>query len=158
MKKNHIISGQEIENDNEDIGNNINDFEFLQILKKQEYGYIAKVKSKKNKKIYAMKIIDFSLINDPTTKLLYLNEITIVQYLNSPHIIKYYNSFNIGEKFYILMEFINNDLNEYITIHQDMKTPVPEDELWQIVYQCMSGLSYIHQNNLIHRDIKPANL
>ena len=27
-----------------------------------------------------------------------------------------------------------------------------------IFYQCMSGLSYIHQNNLIHRNIKPDNL
>ena len=157
--KNHIISGQEIEDNNEDIENNINDFEFLQILRKQEYGYIAKVKSKKNNKIYVMKLIDFSLIKDPTTKLLYLNEITIVQYLNSPHIIKYYNTFNIGEKYYILMEYINKGvLKEYITAHQNMKTPVPEEELWQIFYQCMSGLSYIHQNDIIHRDIKPANL
>jgi len=57
------------------------------------------------------------------------------------------------------MEYINNgDLKGYITAHQNMKTAVPEEELWQIFYQCMSGLSYIHQNNLIHRDIKPANL
>ena len=49
--KNHIISGQEIEGKYEDIGNNINDFEFLQILRKQDYGFVAKVKSKKNNKI-----------------------------------------------------------------------------------------------------------
>ena len=26
------------------------------------------------------------------------------------------------------------------------------------MYQCFSGLCYIHKNKLIHRDIKPANL
>ncbi len=47
----HIISGQEIENNNEIIGNNINDFEILQTLGKGSYGFVAKVKSKKNNKI-----------------------------------------------------------------------------------------------------------
>jgi len=93
-----------------------------------------------------MKVIDFSLINDPTIKQLSIDEIYIVKNLNNPHIIKYYNCFNIGEKFYLLMEFINNDLKGYITIHQNMKTQIPEHELWQFFYQCMSGLSYIHQN------------
>ena len=137
----HIISGQEIEDNNEDIGNNINDFEFLQILRKQEYGFIARVKSKKNNKIYAMKIIDFSLIKDQTKKQLSIDEIQIIKSLNSPHIIKFYHSFDIGEKFYILLDFIYNDLKEYITIHQDMKFPVPEEELnilsmyvWVIIY------------------------
>ena len=105
-----------------------------------------------------MKVIDFSLINDPTIKQLSIDEIHIVKNLNNPHIIKYYNCFNIGEKFYLLMEFINNDLKGYITIHQNTKTQIPEHELWQFFYQCMSGLSYIHQNNLIHRYIKPTNL
>ena len=155
----HIISGQEAEKDNEFIGNNINDFEILQTLGKGSYGFVAKVKSKKNDKIYAMKMIDFSLIKDQTEKQLSIDEIQIIKSLNSPHIIKFYDSFNIGERYYILMEYINNgDLKGYITAHQNMKTPVPEKELWQIFYQCMSGLSYIHQNNLIHRDIKPANL
>ena len=155
----HIISGQDVEKNNEFIGNNIDEFEILQTLGKGSYGFVAKVKSKKNDKIYAMKMIDFSLIKDQTEKQLSIDEIQIIKSLNSPHIIKFYDSFNIGERYYILMEYINNgDLKGYITAHQNMKTPVPEKELWQIFYQCMSGLSYIHQNNLIHRDIKPANL
>ncbi len=143
----HIISGQEIENNNEIIGNNINDFEILQTLGKGSYGFVAKVKSKKNNKIYAMKMIDFSLIKEQTEKQLSIDEIQIIKSLNSPHIIKFYNSFNIGERYYILMEYINNgDLKGYITAQQNLKTSIPEKELWQIFYQCMSGLSYIHKN------------
>ena len=157
--ENHILLEQQREKVNEFIGNKLDDFEILQTLGKGSYGYVAKVKSKINNKIYAMKMIDFSLIKDQIEIELSLNEIKIIKSLDSPHIIKYYNNFQVDKKMYILMEYINNgDMKGYIAAHQNMGKPIPEEELWEIFYQCMSGLSCIHQNNLIHRDIKPANL
>ena len=154
-----IILGQEDEKQQEYIGNKLEDFEILQTLGKGSYGFVAKVKSKINQKIYALKMIDFSTIKDPEEKQLCLNEINILTHLNSPHIVKCYNFFYNGNKCYILMEYIDNgDLKGYINAHQNMKTPISENELIQIFYQCMSGLYYIHANNLIHRDIKPANI
>ena len=123
------------------------------------YGFAKKVKSKVNHKLYAMKMIDFSLITDPVEINLSLNEIKIIQSLNSPHTIKYYTSFNKQNKLYIIMEFMNNgDVKGYIDAHKNMGNPIPEDELWELFYQCLAGVYYIHRNNLIHRDIKPANL
>ena len=154
-----IILGQEYKNEKEDIGNKFDDFEILQTLGKGSYGFVAKVRSKINQKIYAMKMIDFSLIKDQSERQLTQNEIKIIKSSNSPHIIKCYNYFTNGDKCYLLMEYMNNgDLKGFITAHQSMKTPVDQKELLQIFYQCMSGLSYIHQKNLIHRDIKPANI
>ena len=155
----HIILNEKIEDNLENNGMKIDDLEILQTLGKGSYGFVAKVKSKKDQKIYAMKMIDFGLIKDPKEMELSLNEMKIIQSLNSPHIIKYYNSFNEQNKFYILMEYINNgDIKGYIQAHQSMNKPISEGELWELFYQCMSGLCYIHQNKLIHRDIKPANL
>ena len=48
-----------------DIGNHLSDFEILQVLGKGTFGFVAKVKSKIDLKIYAMKRVDLSLINDP---------------------------------------------------------------------------------------------
>ena len=141
------------------IGNKIDDFEILQTLGKGSYGYVSKVKSKINNKIYALKMIDFSLIKDEQEKDLSKMEINILRNLDSPHIIKYYNYFVEGEKYYIIMEFINNgDIKGYIAAYQNMKKSIPENELWELFFQCISGLVYIHNNKIIHRDIKPANL
>ena len=39
-----------------------------------------------------------------------------------------------------------------------MKKPIPEAELWELFYQMLAGLQYIHNNNIIHRNIKPKNI
>ena len=146
---------QQIEN----IGNQLEHFEILQTLGKGGFGFVAKVKSKINHKLYAMKMIDFDQIKDQTQIQLSLNEISIIKNLNNPHIIKYYTSFQIQSKLYIIMEFMNNgDLKGYIEAHKAINKPIPENELWELFYQCIAGLCYVHRNNLIHRDIKPANL
>lgn len=155
----HIILDNKLDNQKENIGNKVDDFDILQTLGKGAYGYVAKVKSKINKKIYAMKMIDFSLIKNQQEIELTKNEIEIIKNLKSPHIIKFYNCFEEQGKYYILMEFINNgDMKGYILVHQNMNKQIPEAELWELFYQCMSGLVCIHKSNIIHRDIKPANL
>ena len=155
----HIILDYKLDNQKENIGNRVEDFEILQTLGKGSYGYVAKVKSNINKQIYAMKMIDFSLIKNQEEIDLTKNEIEIIKTLKSPHIIRFYNSFEEKGKYYILMEFINNgDMKGYILVHQNMKMQIPENELWELFYQCMSGLVCIHKMNIIHRDIKPANL
>ena len=143
----------------EQLPSRLDDYEILQILGKGGYGLVSKVKSKKNNQLYAMKKIDFSLIKQQAEKDLSLNEIKIIKSLNSPHIIKYYNSFFEGSCMYVLMEYMDNgDMKGYIEVHKNMKKPIPEPELWELFYQCLSALQCIHKNNLIHRDIKPANL
>ena len=155
----HIFENEILKSQMNDIGDTINDFEILQTLGKGSYGVVSKVKSKKNQKMYAMKMIDLDLVNDDQEITLLKNEIKIIQSLNSPHIVKYYKHFQIGNKLYILMEYINNgDLKGYIQANLGMQKAIEEKEIWELLYQCISGLCYIHQNKLIHRDIKPANL
>ena len=111
----HTLENEIPKNEMEDIGNNLDDFEILQTLGKGSYGFVSKVKSRKNQKIYAMKMIDLSLVNDPQEIQLLMNEIKIIQSLSSPHIVKYYYNFKIDQKVYILMEFINNgDIKEKV--------------------------------------------
>ena len=45
-----------------EIGNKLTDFEILQVLGQGAFGFVAKVRSKKNLKIYAMKKVDLSKV------------------------------------------------------------------------------------------------
>ena len=156
---NHLIIDELQFEKNEDIGNKLEDFEILQTLGKGSYGFVAKVKSKINHKLYAMKMIDLSLLKEQIEINFAINEIKIIQSLNSPHINKYYFSFVLQNKLYIIMEFMSNgDLKGYLNAYKNINKPIPEDEIWELLYQTVVGLYYIHRNKLIHRDIKPANI
>jgi len=153
-----IYNESELYDDNE-MGNQFDDFEILQILGKGSYGLVAKVRSKKNKKIYALKQIDLAKINTQKEKELCKQEIILLQQLNHPNINKYYQTIINNNIINTIMEFMNNgDLKGFIEAHKKFKKPVREEEVWNILLQSMNGLQYIHERDIIHRDIKPANL
>ena len=143
----------------EDIGSHLSDFEILQVLGEGSFGFVAKVKSKKNLKIYAMKKSDLSLINDQDLIKYYENESLFMKNLDHPNVCKLYTSFKEGDIVYMIMEFMDNgDLFTFLNAYMKLKEKISEEKLWNIFEQCIKGLVYIHSIGLIHRDIKPANL
>ena len=157
--KEYIIFDESELYDDKKMGDSLQDFEILQILGKGSYGFVAKIRSKKNKKIYAMKKIDFSQIGSKEEKYLCEQEIILLQKLEHPNVNKYYKSFKESDCLYIIIEFMDNgDIDGFIQAHKQFNSPATEDEVWNILLQSMNALYYIHSNNIIHRDIKPANL
>ena len=155
-----IFNESELYDDNE-MGNTIEDFEILQILGKGSYGFVAKIRSKKNKKIYALKQIDLTKVGSEKEKNLCHQEIKLLEQLNNSNINKYYKTIfsNNNSCLNIIMEFMDNgDISGFINAHKKFNKPVREEEIWNILLQSMNALSYIHSKNIIHRDIKPANL
>ena len=41
---------------------------------------------------------------------------------------------------------------------KDKKKHIPENEIWNIAYECCKAVEYLHHNNIIHRDIKTMNV
>ena len=157
--KEYIIFDESELYDDKEMGNNLEDFEILQILGKGSYGFVAKIRSLKNKKIYAMKQIDLSKVGSDKERQLCKQEISLLEQLNHSNINKYYKTIIKNDCLYIIMEFMDNgDISGFINAHKKFKKPVREEEVWNILLQCMNALSYIHKKKIIHRDIKPANL
>jgi serine/threonine protein kinase len=144
--------------DNNFIGDKLSDFEILQVLGKSSLGFVAKVKSKKNLKIYAMKKNDLSLIQDENLRKYYENEYIFMKKLEHPNICKLYNTFKERDIIYTIIEYMDNgDLFTFIKANKKFGKRISEDKLWNIFQQCLNGLVYIHSLGIIHRDIKPAN-
>ena len=164
----HVIFDESSLYDDSQMGDNISDFEILQILSERKNGqnspmnsFIAKVRSSKNHKIYAMKKIEFNQNNYNFQNIQnYFNAMQKLTNLNNPHIIKYYKVFSDNNyNIFLIMEFMNNsDINGFIKAHQVLNKNIKEEEIWNILLQCLSALDYLHRQNLGNLGIQFCNI
>jgi len=147
-------------NQEEVIGNCLDDFEILRMLGAGGFGCVYKVKSKKNNKIYALKQLVYKGDdNDEKQRKKNKNEIILLKYLNHENICKCFAEFQSDGNQYMLMEQYNNqDLYQYLCANQKMNPYMREEIILNIIYQCLEGLSYLHLQGIIHCDIKLGNL
>ena len=141
-------------------GNKISDYETLQVLSQDtDINFVAKVRSLNNNKVYSIKKIDISNYQDQESKERIGNIMDKLKKLDNPHIIKYYHYFEENNNLYLLMEFMNNsDISGYIQAHQILNKPVPEEEIWNILLQCLSALDYLHSLKIGNLGVKLSNI
>ena len=154
---NHLIFDQSALYDDSQIGDKITDFEVLRIIGSfNNKNPISKVRCTKNNKIYAMKKID---LDNEKEKELVRNQMEMLKSLDHPHLIKYYKTFEEENNIYLIYEYMNNsDLNSLIKAHVILEKRIKEETIWNILLQCLSGLSYLHEKDLSSLSINPTNI
>jgi len=141
------------------IGTKFEDFTILKVLSRGKYGYIAKVKSKIDNKIYAMKRIDLNLIKSEKAVEYYENEYNIADSLNHENVYRALSKFKEKNLQYIITEYMDGgNLSELFNWHKENGINIDEKKLLNIFVQCLRGLKYIHEQGLIHRSIKHDNI
>ena len=163
----HLIFDKSILYDDSKMGDKVQDFENLRILGtvKNEGNksviYVAKVRSFINHKIYSMRQISMAEIEEEEEKELLITQIEKLKNLNHPHILKYHKTFIdlYGDNLYMIMEHMNNgDLQSFIKAHQILEKNIKEEEIWNILLQCLSAIEYIRKEKLFEYGIRVTNI
>ena len=155
-----IFDDTEIYSDKK-MGNKIDDFEILIKVGMCPFGKVLKIRSKENKKIYAIEKIDINELKEENEKAYeyVLKRVKFLERLSHPHIIKNYNDFQEGNYLYIIIEYLSNgSLNDFFDAHNKVNKAISEEILWNIFLQCMWALTYIHSKGIIHRNITLTNI
>ena len=71
------------------------------------------------------------------------------------NIVKFYNSFQEGQLYCIVMEYIEGDNLLDVITKQGI---LPEQKALNYIGQIANALTVIHSKNILHRDIKPENI
>lgn len=102
-----------------------------------------------------MKILEKVKILESSDKERVEREIYILKQLRHKNIIQLYQIIQTRSNLYIIMEFATGgELYNYIKL----KKRLTEIETSKFFQQIISGIDYLHKNNIAHRDLKPENL
>ena len=161
--KEHIVLNDDDFHNDDIIGDKIEDYEILQILKNNNSNILAniivKVISNINSKEYAMKKINLNKFGNSFNILKFSQEFNILNKMKHNNVIKYFKFFVENNNLLIISEFVNNkNLDTYLTLYENQQKPIDENILWNIFMQCISSLKYIHSIKIIHGNINLKNI
>ena len=151
-----VISNEDFYDDKK-MGENFSDFDTLKIINSNNYKIVTKVYSKKNSKIYVRKKIDCNInqINQKDIN----EEFEKLKSLDHHNIVKYYKSFIKDNSLYFLEQYIDNGgLDNLVNAYESLNKPIETKLLWNIFMQCISGLKYLHDKDIIHKNICIENI
>ena len=151
-----VISNEDFYDDKK-MGENFSDFDTLKIINSNNYKIVTKVYSKKNSKIYVRKKIDCDInqINQKDIN----EEFEKLKSLDHHNIVKYYKSFIKDNSLYFIEQYIDNGgLDNLVVAYESLNKPIETKLLWNIFMQCISGLKYLHDKNIIHKNICLENI
>ncbi len=103
----------------------------------------------------ALKVIARQLCQDQRALDRFLAEARAIAALDSPNIVQAYSVDCEGERYYIVMEYVEGyDLQRLV----EEEGPLEYHRAADYIRQAAEGLSHAHQRQMVHCDIKPSNL
>ena len=81
------------------------------------------------------------------------DEIEILKKLDHPDIVRIIESFNTKNSYILITEYCEGG-----ELFDQVKNQLSETQIAVIFRQLLSGLAYLHSNNIVHRDLKLENI
>ena len=127
-------------------------YEILSKLGSGSFGNVYLARNKFTDEKVALKQIKKSsanLLSDGEIK----DEIEILKKLDHPDIVRIIESFNTRNSYYLITEYCEGG-----ELFDQVKNQLSELQIAVIFRQLLSGLAYLHSNNIVHRDLKLENI
>ncbi|KAK6313264.1 hypothetical protein J4Q44_G00166110 [Coregonus suidteri] len=105
-------------------------------------------------KVYAAKIIPHTRVSKPHQREKIDREIELHRVLHHKHIVHFYHHFEDKDNIYILLEYCSRRSLAHILKARKVLT---EPEVRYYLRQIISGLKYLHEQEILHRDLKLGN-
>ncbi|XP_048214606.1 sperm motility kinase 4A-like [Perognathus longimembris pacificus] len=120
----------------------------LRTIRRGGFAPIKLAKHLPTDSLVAVKILDKTDIDFSAS------EADILKSVEHQNIVKLFQVVETRERLYLVMEYIDRDLADYV---QEVDC-MDEEEARQIFWQILSGVKYCHDNFIAHRDLKAENI
>lgn len=133
----------------------LDDFRVRKLIDKGAFGEVFLTEYLKDGKMYAMKRIKKSILNDTSLKQSTENEKQILMNLSHPFLLTMSYLIENDKRYYFFLEYIPGG-NLYKNMFKVKR--FEEEAVKFYAAQLALGLGYLHDNNLVHRDLKLENV
>lgn len=103
----------------------------------------------------AIKVIHYSIANDPMAVERFQREARLIARLEHPHLLPLYDVDALHIPPYIVMRYLEGGTLREIL---DRTKSLPLGDIAYLLRQIAAALDYAHRQGVVHRDIKPSNL
>ncbi|XP_030756280.1 membrane-associated tyrosine- and threonine-specific cdc2-inhibitory kinase [Sitophilus oryzae] len=114
------------------------------------FGKVYRVRSREDNKLYAIKRLKANISANDRYAEVKNNE--IIGY--DPNCVQYFMAWEENCETFILLECCDMSLADYSKLNND----IPEELLWNVLYDICKAMNFLHKRNLLHLDIKPGNI
>lgn len=133
----------------------LEDFDVLKLLGSGSYGRVLQVRNKKDKMLYAIKVLSKENLKKSNNLKRFKMEVEILKRVSYPLLIELKQIFDTEDNYYLVTEYLpggslmNHLKNEVYFLEEKAK-----------FYLCelIIVLEYLHGVNIIYRDLKPENI
>ena len=131
------------------------DFIPIKLLGRGSFGQVILARLKINKKLYAMKILDKSLLKARHQEVHTKTERDLMVRINCPFIVNIKSAFQDEKYLYIVSDFMQGG-DMYYHMHEARLFDFDLTQFY--ISELVLALEYLHKNNMVYRDLKPENI
>jgi len=133
------------------------DFLLLKVLGEGSIAAVTKVSHKASGKIFALKAINKTKIEQHELGEQLLQEVETQESLAHPHLLRCYGHFDDRSFFFLVLDYASGgDLFKHMKAQPDQH--LSEEHAAYVFSQVVEGIQYLHERDIIHRDLKPENI
>jgi serine/threonine protein kinase len=118
-------------------------------------GRVFKAVHQTMNRVVALKVVSSSLVKTDKAQQMFQREVRAAARLLHPHIVTAYDANAVGDRHYLVMEFVDGPNLEQLV---GERGPLPVGLACDFVRQTADGLQYASEMGMVHRDVKPSNL
>eukprot|EP00826_Nyctotherus_ovalis_P025437 TRINITY_DN1971_c0_g1_i7.p1 TRINITY_DN1971_c0_g1~~TRINITY_DN1971_c0_g1_i7.p1 ORF type:complete len:590 (+),score=110.04 TRINITY_DN1971_c0_g1_i7:80-1849(+) len=105
---------------------------------------------------YALKVIETSTVD---MKKIQGEVVTLIELKDCENIVQLYDYFSIDSTIHLILDYFKDgDLETYVHIREEAKSPLSYDEQLFVAYCVAKALVGVHSYNLMHRRVSPRSV
>eukprot|EP00116_Pleurobrachia_bachei_P003265 sb/3463527/ len=134
----------------------LTDFDMMSVIGRGSYAKVLLVRYKKTKKLYAMKVIKKSMINDEDDIEWVQTEKNVFERAsNHPFLVGLHSCFQTSSRIVFVIEFVNGG---DMMFHMQKSHKLEEDHARFYAAEIACALNFLHVHMIIYRDLKLDNV